>query len=185
MHKHCYFYLELFAGETDTLRWPHGKCSSPLNPVSPRWLWDDGGHSQTPQPQGLGVQRSRRAQGRKVAGQSEPAATATAVSQYSCSGCRRLSSCHGNCWALLQTQSRASEVRYHALEPSKRKGGARIAHVVDPQPPGLKWSLYGRTFAYVFVQWDHSCLALFISMFGAQSEQTANPHLQRRRKGGG
>ena len=35
---------------------------------------------------------------------------------HSYSSCQRLSGCHGNCGALLQTQSRASEVRYQTLE---------------------------------------------------------------------
>lgn len=58
-----------------------------------------------------------------MAGQSKPVSTTTTVLVFTvCSSCQRLSSCHGNCWALLQTQSRASEVRYQTLELNKRKG---------------------------------------------------------------
>lgn len=72
-----------------------------------------------------GKPRPRRPQGRKTAGPSEPASAATAVSRYRCSGCRRLSSRHGNCWAPRLTPSRAPEVGCHALEPSKRKAGSK------------------------------------------------------------
>lgn len=73
-----------------------------------------------------------------MAGQSEPVSTATTVSLYSCSGCQRLSSCHSNCWALLQTQSRASEVRYQTLELNKRKGENKDYTCIQSTAPRTK-----------------------------------------------
>lgn len=109
-----------------------------------------------------------------MAGQSEPASTAAAASLYSCSGSQRLSSCHGNCWAPLQTQSRASEVGYHTLEPSKRQGGSK-GYTRRSTAPRTEIISLRSDFCLRFCTMRSFCLALFISMFGAQSEETANP----------